>query len=365
MKEENPLPSEPKLLMFSWAASVCRKLLPDSLRRVSGVILFGVTPEIPISLTSTLSQKTLRRAFIHGAVNTFLFCFVVTAIWTWFIGTFRGSEPGRVYFLDDKWNMINYTIICPLYVGLSATLVVLACQAWVRLTLNPDLSAGDGRRNPKLPIGVTVLIIISIAAALTCNYISECLNPAVYTKVFWYISRVDSEGQRIMGGLGVYYALLNYSLLIVVLLAAAALIPLMAVAAEVGRYLRATATSAPASFDALRENLSDFVSAYIVAKILTAVLMLNAFTWKWSAPQRSVNLVVAGIVLSLISLIFISFPRYYIELEWYALSVRRAQASGEPIPTEAADLRSQKVRLFAHLLDTLLLGGFFTAFWFN
>jgi hypothetical protein len=231
--------------------------------------------------------------------------------------------------------------------------------------IDPHLSAADGIRSPRLPLGVAFFVVIGLSAALTCNYIVECLNPAIYTRVFWYISRVDNEGRRIMGGLGVYYVLLTYSLFLAALSATIALVPLFAMAAEVGRRFRAPTTNTPVCFDALRTSLSDFVSAYIVAKAFTAVLMLNAITWKWSQPHHSFNFITMGLVLSVVGIFFISVPRYYVEMEWYALSVRRAQAAGESVPTEAGDLRSRNVRLFAHLLDTLLIGGFFTAFWLN
>jgi hypothetical protein len=365
MTSNDPLPSEPKLLMFSWVATACRKLLPASFRHAAGAVLFGVTPDIPVSLISTLSQKAPRKAFVYGAVIAFFFCFVVIAVWTSVVGTFQGSDPSRVYFREDKTNLIEYLIFCPSYVGLSAALVVLSCKSWVRLKLDPHLSTADGFRAPRLPLGIAFFVVIGLSVALTCTFISECLNPGIYAKTFWFISRVDSEGQRIIGVLGVYYSLLTYSLFLVIFSATVALVPVFAIAAEVGRCFRAQTTNAPASFDALRTSLSDFVSAYLVMKALTATLMLNAFTWRWSEQRHSFTLLAMGVVLTLVGLFFVAIPRYYVELEWYTLSVRRAQAAGEPLPIESADLRSRYVRLFAHFLDTLLIGSFFMAFWFN
>ena len=364
MKPENPLPSESKLLIFSWIMSVCRKFFPPSVRQAMGSVLFGITPEIPVSITSTLSQKAPRKAFFRGAIIAFFFCFIVILVWTAVIGTLYGSDPSRLYFLEDKTNLLNYILLCPLYVGLSAALIVLSCKSWVRLKLNSYLFGEGGVRTPHLPVSIALFAIIGLATILTCNYIAECLDPTIYAKTYWYIAGVDSEGQRLLGGLGVYYSLLTYSLFLTTFSAIVALVPLFTIAAEVGRAFRRSTTTL-VSFDALRESLSDFVSAYLVAKALTAVLMINAFTWKGSEQRQSFNLIALGIVLTLVGLFFVSVPRYYIEMEWYALSVRRAQAAGEPIPTESADLRSRNIRLFAHLLDTLLIGGFFTSFWFG
>lgn len=362
---DTPAPNEPKLFMFSKAVWLCKKLIPNHLRNSAGTVLFGITPQIPVSLVSTLSKKAPKRAFMYGALITWFFSFLVIAVWTAVTGMFHGSDPNRVYFGRDGANLINYLILCPIWVGLSVALVVLACQSWVRLTTDPLLSGSHGARSPRLPLGLAFFVVIGCSAGFTCNFISECLNPAVYGKVYWFISSVNETGQRIIGPLGVYYSLLTYSFFLTGFSATVALIPLFAIAAEAGRCFRAPSTTAPASFDALRESLSDFMNAYVVAKALTVVMMLNYFTWRWMEPRHSINVVALGILLTLVGLFFVSVPRYYIELEWYELSVRRAQAAGEPIPIESGDLRSRNVRLFAHLVDSLLIGGFISSFFYS
>ena len=352
MASNDPSPGDPKLRIFSWVTKVCRKLIPANFRRAAGVVLFGVTPDIPISLVSTMAQKAARRAFVYGFFTTFLFCFVVIAVWTSVIGTFQGSELGRVYFRDDKANLIEYSLLCPLYVGLSATLVVLSCRSWVGLRLNSSICPG-ALRIPRLPLGLAFIVGIGLSSFVTCRFISECLDPNIYEKTFWYISYLNGEHQRMLGSLGIYYSLLNYSLFLVIFAAIVALLPIIATAAEVGRCLRAPMANIPASFGALRTRLSDFVSAYLVAKAMTFVLILNYITWGWLVQGHSVTKIAMGAALSLVCMFFVSFPRYYVELEWFMLDVRRAYAAGEPPPTESEDLRSPNVRMAAHFLAPL------------
>jgi hypothetical protein len=96
--------------------------------------------------------------------------------------------------------------------------------------------------------------------------------------------------------------------------------------------------------------------------------MLNAYTWRWSHPQGSYNLILMGLALSFFGVIFVSIPRYYLELQWFW--ARIAQQPDE----RYEDLRSwnlpfigpwdRKPTLVAHVLDTLLIGGFIASFWF-
>src|SRR5205085_10391772 len=126
-------------------------------------------------------------------------------------------------------------------------------------------------------------------------------------------------------------------------------------AAEVTRFIRSAENIVPESFDALRASLSNFVSGYIVAKFFAAILMLNTFTWGWSQQRRSFNMIAMGAALTIGGVFLISIPRYYVELAWYEVGARRALGLGEKPPEESRDLRSRNVRLFAWILDGLII----------
>jgi hypothetical protein len=365
MPTEEPRPGDPKLLIFSYVVSIIRALIPLQLRRGAGVLLFGVTPGVPITLATTLSKGWPRKAFFYGLILGYFFCLGVVVAWTMAVGTFQGTDPNRLYYRHDLTNIINYAFICPFYIGCAATLVVLACKSWADLRSNAELASSTDYRAPRLPLGIAFFIIIGLAAAFTCNYIRECLNPQIYEKVFWYIDSVDSEGHRVLGGLGVYYALLTYSLFLVCFSAAFSLFFLFTTAAEITRYIRAHESSTIPSFETLRANLSNFVSAYIVGKCFTALLMFNVFTWKWSQSRPSFNLFAMAAVLTIGGIFIISIPRYYIELVWYEVIVQRSIEAGEPPPEDSRDIRSKNIRLFAWVLDGLIISGFIFSFWLS
>lgn len=359
MLNQDPRPNDSKIFVFSLIVSAFKKILPAHLRRTAGEILFGVTPAIPVTLTSTLSRKAPRNAFLFGAGTAFLLCFVVILLWTMAVGSFKGNDPSYLYFSQDYTNLINYLVLVPLYVGLASALIVLSSETWIRFRLDSPLYEASGIRLPRLSIGIALFVVIGASAALTCTFISECLDPKIVEKTAWYIAHVDATGQRSLGGLGVYYALLTFSMFLICFSALVALGLIVITAAEAGRCLRSSMTTKPATFDELAENLTGFVRAYIVAKAMTGVLMLNYVTWNWiNPPKPSFNVIGFGALLAVIGLFFVSFPRYYVELEWYTLSVRRAIAKGEPVPVESSDLRSRNVRLIAYALDILIISGF-------
>jgi hypothetical protein len=151
---------------------------------------------------------------------------------------------------------------------------------------------------------------------------------------------------------------LTYSLHLIGISAHIAFMLLVAVGAEVARNLRLDRTPTPATFVALRASLADFTKGYVVAKLFVFALMANVLTWKWKHPQNSLNLKLMCLTLTISGVFLASIPRYYIELEWFLLRVRRADAQGVARPVESEDLRSANVRLIAWAVDGLLISSF-------
>jgi hypothetical protein len=67
--------------------------------------------------------------------------------------------------------------------------------------------------------------------------------------------------------------------------------------------------------------------------------------------------------LSLFGVFFVSIPRYYIELEWFRLKVRRAKESQDFTEIRHDDLRPFNTRLIAYIVDVFLISGFIGSFW--
>lgn len=356
-------PEEPKLYLADLFSRAVRRVLPERLRATLVTLLLGVTPSVPVTLRDLPSSASARRAFTAGSLVAFVFCFIGTLSLTFLSGTHFGSDPTRVYFLKDLPNLINYIVICPLYCGLATAFIVLVLQTWHRLYVSsPTWSTVlSGRRSVRL--GAVVFIVLAASAVLTVRYMTECLDPAIYPAAAWYIQLTGADHSRSLGSVGVYYALLNFCLLTTCLAALAFVGPYLAIGADLSRALRSTKLGSSITFAEFRAGLTEFTHSYIAAKLLAAVLMANAYTWKWERPIGSLNFFLLAAVLSSIGVFVVSFPRYYVELEWYYFEVRRSSEAGLPLPTHCDDLRSRSIRLLAHALDVVFGVSFVWSIW--
>jgi hypothetical protein len=365
-----PHPKDERLGSFSRiVAFATRNALIGPALHLINTALCAISPAVPETFCSTLRAKPTRRALWWGYGLTFLFCFVAVLVWSLVDGTFSGNDRGRLYFSRDLTNIINYAILCPAYVGLSAQLVVLLVTCWAHLSKPSVITAsGIAGVNPRLPrasVGVTAFIVFAISAGTTVNFIWECLNPNVYPRIGWWVGRVAADGSRMLSPLGIYYALLNFTLLSVCLIAALAFLSLFLLCVRVGALINDQPLSSQLDFESLRSALSHFTQAYIVFKLLAVTLVLNAYTWRYSRMQPSFLFHAMCAALVLFGVFFISVPRYYIELEWFRFRVRRPLAAGLPDSLERDDIRPTfSVRFTSAMCDGAILTGFLSS-WLN
>jgi len=175
--------------------------------------LFAISPSVPDTFLDLVRRKSTRRAFWWGAGLTFFFCFIVITVWSIVDGTFSGADSTRVYFSKDLTNLLEYILICPVYVGLSVQLIVLVLASYARLCRPTGLAETAAVTLPRTSIGVSAFIVLALSASITINYIKEVLDPRLYPKVGWWVERVTADGTRVLSPLGLYYAILNFSLL--------------------------------------------------------------------------------------------------------------------------------------------------------
>jgi len=353
-------PENPKIWLFAKGLGLYERVVPASFRRTVEVLLFGIAPGVPVLLHRSLPRLRLRWLFFSSAGLAFVLSFGVLSAWTQLNGTFSGDDTTILYWIDDLPNLINYSLLVPSYVGLATVLCALMVHGQGRLrrlAALPSRASGRWRRL------LVILLILLASSLLTSNYIVEIMNPDLYQKSYWFTEEI--AGIRVLGGLGVYYVLLNYSLLVISLLALAAFLSVAWLAFQVGRRLSASPLLETSELLDLRERLTMFTQAYAVAKLLAAVYMLNAYTWRWERPEHSVNLILLGAVLTVMGVFFVSMPRYFIELQWYRLK----QAGLTKMPAELRnaydDIRPFEIQLLANFVDVIVIGGFALSFWMS
>jgi hypothetical protein len=345
-------------------------LLPRSIRTFVKQLFCEISIEIPVALEKPPRGDDLLIVFAMASALTVIVCFVVPFAWCLANGTLIGADASRLYFLHDHVNLLNYTLVCPAYVGCGAVLVVIVVGGWSRLRVL-SIQALTLRRTRYRRNFVVAFLILMIALLFSANFMKEIADPRIYPRTYWFVDRVNADGTRVLGSLGVYYQLINFILLFFSLVVVAIFLSTFKLVIDIANSLHRLCETEMMSTELLRQQLTTFTQAYLWGKLVIAAYMINAYVWKSSQAERSLNLEILGAALTLFGLLFLSLPRYYIELQWYAL--RMSNTSDQAEAVEYEDLRPSslpflgqrywKPRLVANSLDALFIGGFVTNFW--
>ena len=379
MKEDSNIPHvEPKLYWFDKLLKMGKLPILREFGLLVSLIFVRVAPEIPISLRKSYSGPDGLRAGIIGFVTTFFFAFLVNILGTglnhtlyggtFFAGgkIFSSSDPTVIYFLDDWWNIVLYTVVCPLYVGLTCWLVVIVIKGYGEIKDFKEQKILKTSKPSKFrwmkAIGLGFLIL-SVAFLLTTNYINDIMMLVDKEKFYWFLTNINAENSQIkpeyqVRALGVYYFLLNFSLLFVTLIALTFFMSIYTLIMSVGKALESTKELYELDFNTLKTKLKMFTEAYIITKGIIACYVANIWIWADSPLGKGVteNFAIAVILLTIIGVFLVSFPRYFVELQWYKLKLR--MPDDLELNRSYEDLRTFEIKNIAHVLDYLFIGGF-------
>src|SRR5260221_5378591 len=218
-----PAPSQDfRPFLFHYALRLYQAVLPESLRRFLRVFLFGISPDVPVSLTDAWRDASLSAVFSIAASLTFIMCFVIVIAWSAMAGTLYGTDSSRLYFFKDWVNVINYAALCPIYIGFGAVLIATTIQGRAKLNaLNPPDPAGS--RPARSYRSMFLILLIGLCAAFFANaqFMTENMSPSIYPKIYWYVDHIERNGTRVMGAFGFYYGFLNFCLMSFSILVAA------------------------------------------------------------------------------------------------------------------------------------------------
>ena len=162
-------PGDTKLRWFQHASDAFTRVLPEWLRLFLRNLLLGVTPHVPATLLDLPANGLPRRAFKAGFALGLAFCFGGSLLATWISGTLYVAAKGQLCFLKDWGNLINFAIVCPVYIGLGSALIVLVLQASNRLRAEA-LIQSESPRLPRAPFAIFVFLVIGVSAVLTTRY---------------------------------------------------------------------------------------------------------------------------------------------------------------------------------------------------
>lgn len=386
---------EPKLFWFTKFLELGRLPIIRQLGLLISLIFVKVAPEIPVSLRKSYTGPDGLRAGIIGFSIAIFFTLVLNIIITGVNGTlYNGTlfsgwtvhEIGQtnysvMYFLDDWWNLVIYILVCPTYVGATCWLVVLVVNHWGEINefrvIEVSQNSSMAKKKPfsmlkSIALG---LLVMSVAFLLTTNYINDVVKLRESNQHYWFTTNVSQdtlEEQIIDNGdgienltvyydlraPGVYYFLLNFCLLMVTLIALTFFMSIYKLVLGIGKALESRNVIEGLEFEILKSKLYTFTEAYLVTKVIIACYVVNIYIWAGSPLGKGVteNFEIAIILLAIIGVFLVSFPRYYVELQWYKLKLRSKE--GVELDLRYEDLRTFRIKNYAHLLDYFLLGGF-------
>lgn len=389
MKADKNSPNDFKVWTYSKFLGMSHFPILKGIKWIISLIFIEAAPNVPVSLKRTFSGSSGKQAFFIGFSLAFIFCFMINIVLTFFNGTLYPSDGAEIddnmlYFFQDYWNLILYALICPLYVGLTCWLVVVVIKGWGDIYEFKQNELIEGNNKPIKISRFSLLraiflgfLILSIGFALTTNYINDIEKLANssqdlfessgdYAKrqinYYWFFTE-NEAGDFELKALGVYYFLLNFSLLITTLIALTFFMSIYKMMMGVGSALGLKKSVGKLDFQKLKIKLSAFTEAYILAKGLVATYILNVIIWIQSPLGENAtdkNIQVAVIVLGIIGVFMVSIPRYYVELQWYRLKNRATEEEAKLLEYE--DLRPLWMNFVATVLDTLLIGGFILSY---
>lgn len=361
-------PNDPKVWMYSGFLSFSKLPIIKYFEKVVRMVFIEVAPSVPISLKHTFSGTKGLNAAVIGFVLTLIFCFVINAGGAYLNGTLFPTDEtidnNVRTFVEDKWNLLLYTLVCPIYVSLTAWLVVVVIKGWgeIKEFNNNLVGKKDTSTFPTFKAILLGLLILTVAFGLTTSYINGITEYSEKENIYyWFFTK--KNGSFTLGALGIYYFLLNYSLLIVTLIALTFFMSIYSMMMGVGKTLEGKTSIDEVNFDKLKVKLSAFTEAYILAKLLVGTYIINIMIWIDSPLGNGVsqiNIKIAIILMGLLGVFMISIPRYFVELQWYRLK-NRSNTEGS-IDVEYEDIRSFEVKFIATVLDTLLIGGFIISY---
>lgn len=368
--EKQYIHDEPKLFWYSKLLEIGKLPFFRQIGLLVSLIFIRVAPEIPISLKNSYTGPDGLRAGIIGFITTFVFTFLANIIGTALNGTLIGNDENIIYFLQDWWNLALYILICPLYVGLTCWLVVIVIKSWNEIYdyQKREINQNSQRNKFKIIKAISLaLLILSVAFFLTTNYINDVLTLKETNQFYWFLSEVNDSGisvqqenvkQYELRGIGIYYFLLNFSLLIVTLIALTFFMSIYKLLMKIGKSLAIRKEIGKLEFDEIKSKLSTFTEGYIVTKGIIAAYIVNIWIWAASPIGQGTtnNLIIALALLTIIGFFLVSFPRYFVELQWYKLKLRASDK--EILNKSYEDLRTFKVKVIAQILDWIFIGGF-------
>ncbi len=291
---------------------------------------------------------------------SFFYCFVAQAAFCYRDGVFfADASTERLEFLEDYYNLFNYTIVVPAYVMAGAGLLVSLFAMDKRMT---ETSSGLGFevRNESKPYVSGVLSIALLVFIILVTQAQYAFSVQTEATVFFWFHGTNIDSAFPLRGH--FYLMVNAVLSAYVAGIAILHLELFRWASELSRSLREHAGRRADAADSLwvndnkiKELFVPFTETALWSKAFAVALAVNLYTWKQSGVNSDVATGTNALYVNTIFVIYtaivvwvVALPRYRVQYEIYR--VRKSLGVHQ-----YSDIRMPWVLGWSGLIDFLLL----------
>lgn len=305
---------------------------------------------------------------LYIALATVFFLYLVNAFWAGVNGRLLPDGTNNsLQFFEDIPNIINYTIICTVYVTFCICFLMHIGKLRTNMFSNQLLKESGFTRPPEFAAKWSLIfwsVLVVFFGTFTIAHYAEEIGQS--KNIFWFQSAHQS-GAKLLTAHGYYYIFMNLILNFIVCATAAAHFELFAVSSLISKQLkkihkRMVSGSVPREKvimspimdnEKYRDIFSPFNSMYLLSKVVAVALLANMYTWRAEETGTWKMLPISILLLSVAATAAVSFPRYHIQ---YWLFKVRLEAGKSDYP----DIRGPFVAGIANCADVLILGAAMT-----
>lgn len=291
-----------------WAVfNALGSVIPAGAKQFFYYSVFAVSAEIPVTVWTVFSPR--RRRFLIYFLISLFFTLVMTCLVAFASGTLLPdphSDPKRLSFLEDTWNLALYALICPGYVAVCILIIGASISYWDKTLPGPGAPEHLASvRNWRLLLSLALCLLA--ASVLIVNYIFDSVFNGL-DELYWFL-----HAPHVINKAGFYYVILNYSLLLITAVSILAYLGTVVSALSEISQLSVEDDSEPSRV-ALRANIdhvNDFWEIMTLARILAALYIINTYIWNYSPLGRATasNFWIAVFAITLVGVIGTVLPK--------------------------------------------------------
>lgn len=280
-------------------------IVPAPARQFFFYSLYAVSAEIPVTVWTVFSPR--RRRFVSYFLLSMFFTLFMTGCIAWVSGTFwPDDDPGRLSFLEDRWNLALYALVCPGYVAACILIIGASISYWSKTLPGPGAPEHLASiRNWRLLLSLALCLLA--ASTLVVNYIYDSIFNNLDV-LYWFV-----DTRQVVNKAGFYYVVLNYSLLLLTAVSILAYLGTVVSAISEINSLKVNENTARQRKALLAsiDHVNDFWEIMTLARVLAALYIVNTYIWNFSplGAATASNFYIAVLAITIIGVVGTVLPK--------------------------------------------------------